>query len=512
MTPVSRPRQIGSFQGGYLSVMKSSTISGPCVGTTLLTFLLLLGEVWGMDLPVSGESVPELSFFDEAMVEFMETHGIESGLLGVMNQGVVVLERGYGWKDSEHAEALPSTAMMRIASVTKPITAAAIHKLVDAETISLSDYIFDLDQPEEGLLDLVPFLSLGDSRLANITVQHCLDHKGGWDRDIAGDLTYKEIEIAGDMRVPSPPGRKNTARWILGQPLQHNPGSTYAYSNIGYMLLGLVIEKYAEMDYMDFVHDAVFGLLGVDTEDIELGRTFAVDQNPREPWYEYAGSCTNVFDPSETVNCPYGSWDHEARVSQGRVISATRPLLHFLEAFYISGPTIGAPRTGTESSTWKRNHTGSLRGTNALARQRGDGVNYVVLFNERPSSGSSYSSQIRSILDDLIDTNGITYDPLSLPGDCNSDAVVDISDALCVLIVLFTDSAPLLPCGTGSPTDPGNVALLDWQLDASVDLSDVFAMLQFLFLRADAHPLAVPKAETTGCVAIPGCAANLDCP
>ena len=132
MTPVSRPRQIGSFQGGYLSVMKSSTISGPSVGTTLLTFLLLLGEVWGMDLPVSGESVPELSFFDEAMVEFMETHGIESGLLGVMNQGVVVLERGYGWKDSEHAEALPSTAMMRIASVTKPITAAAIHKLVDA--------------------------------------------------------------------------------------------------------------------------------------------------------------------------------------------------------------------------------------------------------------------------------------------------------------------------------------------------------------------------------------------
>jgi hypothetical protein len=32
-----------------------------------------------------------------------------------MNQGVVVLERGYGWKDPEHTEVLPSTAMMRIA-------------------------------------------------------------------------------------------------------------------------------------------------------------------------------------------------------------------------------------------------------------------------------------------------------------------------------------------------------------------------------------------------------------
>lgn len=388
-----------------------------------LATILLAGRTSATDLPLSGTTAPELAPFDDAMVEFMESKGIEAGLLGVMKDGFVILERAYGWHDAEHTEALQKNAMMRIASVTKPITAAAIRKLVDAEAIALSDFVFDLGQPEGGLLSVVPFLALGDARLAEITVQHCLDHKAGWDRDIAGDLTYKEIDIAAAMRIPSPPGRENTARWILGQPLEHDPGSTYAYSNIGYMMLGLVVEQYAGTDYMDFVHDEVFGALEIDVADIELGRTFAVDQNPREPWYAYAGSCTNVYNTSETVNCPYGAWDHEARVSQGRVVAATRPLLYFLENFYINGSNIGAPRTGTESSTWKQNHTGSLRGTSALARQRGDGVNYVVLFNERALSGSSYSSQIRTILDDVIDSEISSW-----PDPNCGDGVVDVGE------------------------------------------------------------------------------------
>ncbi|MEE3329405.1 MAG: serine hydrolase domain-containing protein [Myxococcota bacterium] len=355
-------------------------------------------------LPISGTAVPELAPFDDAMTEFMESRGIEAGLLGVMKDGMVVLERGYGWNDAANTQELSFASMMRIASVTKPITAASIRKLVAEGEFSLDDHIFDLGQPGGGLLDITPFLSLGDPRLADVTVQNCLDHKGGWDTSLVGDLTYKEIQIASEMRVGNPPGRANTASWILGEPLQHDPGDVYAYSNLGYMLLGLVVEQYSEMDYMDFAHQEVFGPLAVDPLDIELGRTFVADLNPREPWYQYSGSCTSVFDPSETVNCPHGGWDHEARVSQGRVISATRPLLHFLETYYIYGSNIGAERTGTESTTWKSSHTGSLRGTTALARQRGDGVNYVVLFNERQTSGSSYSSQIRTILDGVIDT------------------------------------------------------------------------------------------------------------
>ena len=418
------------------------------------------------------------------MVEFMEAKGIEAGLLGVMKNGVVVLERGYGWKDSAHTEALPANAMMRIASVTKPITAAAVHALVDAGIFSFDDHVFNLEQPDGGLLDVTPFLSLGDSRLAQITVRHCLDHEGGWDRSIAGDLTYMEVDVASDMRVANPPGRENTARWILSHPLEHDPGTTYAYSNIGYMMLGLVIEQYSGMSYLDFVHQQVFGLLNVDPADIQLGRTFTADQNPREPWYDYPGSCQNVFQPAEFVNCPHGGWDHEARVSQGRIISSTRPLLHFLDHFYINGPSIGASRTGDEGASWKRSHTGSLRGTNALARQRGDGVNYVVLFNKRSTTGSSYATQIRVILDAAIESLVQTEFGLFVRGDSNGDGSIDVSDAVHILLTLFS----------GKSRDCEDAQ--DVNDDGNVDISDPVTLLNYLF-RAMPHPTSpFPRTGT----------------
>ena len=69
----------------------------------------------------------------------------------------------------------------------------------------------------------------------------------------------------------------------------------------------------------------------------------------------------------------------------------------------------------------------------------------------------------------------------------------------------------LFPCGDGTTTDPGNIGLIDWQPDGSVDLSDAVGMLSFIFLGTDAHPLAVPGAETTACVPILGCPNNDEC-
>ena len=114
----------------------------------------------------------------------------------------------------------------------------------------------------------------------------------------------------------------------------------------------------------------------------------------------------------------------------------------------------------------------------------------------------------------LSEFNLVLLDPtvggLQLPGDCNKDGAVDLSDAVCTLSVLFTGG--LFPCGDGSSQAPGNIALIDWQPDEAVDLSDAVAMLQFLFFNDDAHPLAVPGAERSQCVAIPGCESNVECP
>ena len=95
-----------------------------------------------------------------------------------------------------------------------------------------------------------------------------------------------------------------------------------------------------------------------------------------------------------------------------------------------------------------------------------------------------------------------------IPGDCNRDAVLDLSDAVCIFGILFTGRPSLFPCGNGLPDDPGNVALLDMQPDGVIDLSDGVRILQFLFAVGPPHPLAVTGNERRGCVSIPVCLAG----
>jgi len=214
-------------------------------------------------LPRTGYRVPALDPVEQAFEGFLCERGIEGAVLAVMHDGVVVYQRGFGYHDEARTTPMPPDAPMRLASVSKPITAAAIRELISDGAFSLDSNAFDVGQPGGGVLPVTPFGGApGDARLADVTIRNLLDHRGGWDRDIAGDLTYREVLIAQDMNVQSPPGRQATLEWILAQPLQHTPGSTYAYSNIGYLVLGMIVEHESGQDLVSFLHDRVFDPLG----------------------------------------------------------------------------------------------------------------------------------------------------------------------------------------------------------------------------------------------------------
>lgn len=359
-------------------------------------------------IPIVGVPVPELGVLDGKMTEIMEANNISAASLSMMRNGTVLLHHVYGWQDRARQKPLRPDALFRLASVTKPFTAAAVRRLIANGQLSLSTRVFSLGMPGAGVLPYAPF-GTPDPRLGDITVDHLLKHRGGWDRDIAGDLTYRERTIANAMGVACPPGRENAVRYIMGQPLHNDPGSTYAYSNIGYLLLGLIIETVSGQDYRSYVQANVIGLDGFTTADWLLGRTFAVDQDAREPYYDEPILASNVFYPASSavvnVERPYGSFDLEARTGQGRIVTRGIVLLRYLSRFQVNGDSIGGPRPAPCS--WRRNHTGAQTGCNTLARQRGDGFNYAVLFNKRPASGTDYASQIRTNLDTVFDTGGI---------------------------------------------------------------------------------------------------------
>lgn len=79
------------------------------------------------------------------------------------------------------------------------------------------------------------------------------------------------------------------------------------------------------------------------------------------------------------------------------------------------------------------------------------------------------------------------------------EAVPLFSDGICILGHLFLGTPARLPCGSGVPTDPANLRLLDGNDDGAIDLSDAVRVFTFLFLGGS------PPAGGTGCLRLEGC-------
>src|SRR5690606_25327111 len=171
-------------------------LRGATLWGMLLAGMLCSGEVLGQTLPEAGPLVPELTAFDDAMRSVMAQHNISAGVAGIMRDGKLVYRRAFGWDNAARTVPIQEDVIMRLASVTKPLTAATIRNLISDGHIDLNQRVFSLDEPGSGILDHQPFGSSFDPRLKDITVNLLLQHRGGWDRGEVGDWTYNERTIA----------------------------------------------------------------------------------------------------------------------------------------------------------------------------------------------------------------------------------------------------------------------------------------------------------------------------
>ncbi len=343
------------------------------------------------DWPMTGEAEPGLQVFDRAMLGVMKERNIPAGTLAVSKDGKLLLSRGYGFSDRARKNPIAPDAPLRLASIGKPITAAAIHKLVRDGKLSLDARVFSL-------LDVkaLPGAKV-DPRLKDVTIQHLLDHKGGWDREATFDPMFRTIEIAMDLKKPPPATADDVVRWMMGQPLQFAPGARRSYSNFGYCLLGRVVEKVTGKTYIEYVRRDLLGPLGI--RSVELGHSLPSARNPREPHYFDPYRGPNVFEANRAalVPAPDGIFHLEAMDSHGGLIASAPDLTKFMDAYWMSGE----PRKGGQATYA---FFGSMPGTWTMLLQRPDGFNVAALFNQRSDPTGLNYELIRDAMDRAADS------------------------------------------------------------------------------------------------------------
>ncbi|MBB6099391.1 N-acyl-D-amino-acid deacylase [Deinobacterium chartae] len=323
-----------------------------------------------LPLAVSGRVDSALQPLDMALQEFVGQHNIPAATLAIVRNGQVLAERGYGWLDPNRTRAVSPQTPMRLASVTKPFTAALVRKLIAQGKLQASTPVF-------AYLGLAPLQGdTPDPRLSSITVEHLLNHRGGWNRELSFDPATDTRPIAKRLGLSRTPTPQEIARYMMGQPLQHAPGSTYAYSNLGYILLGLVAEKASGTTYASALQSNLLAPLHLSS--VQPGRSLPADRNPNEPFYSDPGTCLSELAPNSTqiIPCADGGFSLETGLANGGLIASATDVARFFDRYTAQGIEQPASAGGVSY------HTGALAGTFTLAyRSRGYAV--VVLFNQR---------------------------------------------------------------------------------------------------------------------------------
>lgn len=378
------------------------------------------------DVQMTGKEVPELAALDEMMRKFLAEQEIPGASLAVAKDGRLVYARGFGWANVEKEEPVLPDNLFRIASISKPITAVVILQLVEQGKLKLSDKVFEIIKAKPPRAwDGKP-----DPRLAEITIEQCLQHTGGWDRDVSGDPMFKTVEIAQAFGRNPPASPEQVIGYMHTQPLDFDPGTKYAYSNFGYCLLGRVIEKLTRKTYERATQELLLKPRGI--TEMRIGKT-ALEQQKADTVYFYTrdGEKTNSVvsrPPGKLVEWPYGGWYLEAMDAHGGWLASAPDLVRFAVAIdqpekskiltpesiqTMFAPPPGKPWRddngqlqpvwyglgwsvrnvdGSEArNTW---HTGSLDGTSTLLVRRHDGYSYAILFNTRQTKSGQRPSDL----------------------------------------------------------------------------------------------------------------------
>ena len=340
---------------------------------------------------------------------FVERNKIKGASVAIAKEGRLVYAKGFGYASVEDSVEVNPYHLFRIASVSKLITAVTIMKLIEEEKLDINDRVFG----ENGILSDEEFLGYSDKRVEKITIYHLLNHTAGWNTQV-NDPIFNSLYVARKMNIEPPAQFDDVLQYALNQKLSYTPGKKYKYSNLGYTVLGRIIEKTTGMAYEDYVQFSILHPLGI--YDMHIGHSYEEDLYVNEVRYYNTGQMQKIwaFDGSKKlVPVVYGGNNIELLGAAGGWVASAPELAKFMVAIdgfesradILSEKTIkqmtkGKYRTkkligwrGTDGyGTWWR--TGTISGTSALIMRHKNELNWVMLVNTSTRKKSKIHNDI----------------------------------------------------------------------------------------------------------------------
>ena len=249
----------------------------------LLFFTVLQGQ--------TGVFVPQMAGVDNSIQQFMQQWGLNAGSIAITKNGKLIYNRAFGTSDQKTGRPAQPNDLYRIASISKPITSIAIMKLVQEGKLDMDAKVFGADRI---INDPYYLEKVKDPRVYDITVRHLLEHTAGWDRTVPygpyrhSDPPFFPLHVTAVEEAPNPVGDSTLIRFKLGNGLHFAPGTHYSYSNVGYLVLGKIIEKISGLKYEHFVKLNL--LEPISAHDMQLGKNLKKDRHERE--VEYVNNST----------------------------------------------------------------------------------------------------------------------------------------------------------------------------------------------------------------------------
>eukprot|EP00253_Pinus_taeda_P020599 PITA_20599 len=274
----------------------------------------------------------DIQKFDELMKVLMSYGNIPGAQLAVAKGGEVKYFKAFGVANRDTGELLTTHHIMRYNSISKFITGVAILQLIQEGRLSLEDkpfrFLENLDPPRGATVD---------QRLFNVTVQQMLQHTGGWNKTFSNvnvAILPTALYVSQSLGHPAPPSVYDCIRYMKPIPLDFDPGSAMEYADIGYLVLGRVIEKVSGTSYADYMRQHIFKPLGLTKMKLAQSQVEHLAENEVH-YYGFDGdqdlTVLSIFPGEGFVNATYGIINYRSLESAAGWVGNAGDIVRFID-------------------------------------------------------------------------------------------------------------------------------------------------------------------------------------